>query len=60
MKTQLEKEVEQISLKEKHASKDSGGSCTFTIDKNGVLDYDIENKKLYLQDKKELDKLQNQ
>ena len=60
MKTQLEKEVEQISLKEKHAKKDSGGSCMFTLDENGILDYDIENKKLYLQDKKELDTLQNQ
>ena len=60
MKTQLEKEVEQISLKEKHAKKDSGGSCVFTIDKNGVLDYDIENKELYLQEKNELDKLQIQ
>lgn len=59
MKTELEKEVEQITLKEKHAKKDSGGSCMFTMDKNGVLDYDIENKKLYLQEKKELDKLQN-
>lgn len=59
MKTKLEKEVEQITLKEKHAKKDSGGSCMFTMDKNGVLDYDIENKKLYLQEKKELDKLQN-
>lgn len=59
MKTELEKEVEQITLKEKHAKKDSGGSCMFTMDKNGILDYDIENKKLYLQEKKELDKLQN-